>query len=277
LLAKYDFRLSKNFGQNFLTDKNIIDKIICAAELTAEDTVLEIGSGFGALTGLLAQNAGHVIAVEIDKRAVEVLQEVLADAENTQIVCCDFMKYDLAQLPRQIKVIGNLPYYITTPILMKMLENDVLPERMIFMMQKEVAKRITSPAGCREYGAVSVSVQYYADAEYLMDVSREVFYPKPNVDSAVLRLTPKVDAKRPIDPALMFSLVKAGFGQRRKMLQNAFKTLDFSAEEIDSAFRTSGLDSNARAETLSVENFIDLADAFYHEANGRGAQREQIK
>jgi 16S rRNA (adenine1518-N6/adenine1519-N6)-dimethyltransferase len=261
LLARYGLTPSKKYGQNFLTDKNIIDKIADAAGIQQADTVLEIGPGLGALTQELARRAGRVIAVEIDRHMIPALEDAVSPWENVEIVQGDFLKYDLTQVPQPFKVLGNLPYYITTPILMKMLEKEVKPALLVVMVQKEVAQRILHGPGSREYGAVSVAVGYRAKCELVCEVSREVFFPRPQVDSAVLRITPQERAEKPLDEALFFSVVKAGFGQRRKMLANALKTLGYTPEVLAAAFETAGVLPAARAETLGIEEFIALANA----------------
>jgi 16S rRNA (adenine1518-N6/adenine1519-N6)-dimethyltransferase len=261
LLDSHDFRLSKNFGQNLLIDKNIICKIADALEIEPNDTVLEIGPGFGALTCELTERAGSVVAVEIDRRIIPILEEVTEGAENLRIVNEDFLKFDVSELGGDYKVIGNLPYYITTPIIARMLELSVLPKNMVFMVQKEVAARLLAKPGGRDYGAISVLVAYKSEASYVMDVTRDVFMPKPSVDSAVIVLRPFLRSRVPVTQELFFKVVKAGFGQRRKMLSNSLKVLGISPEALDSAFAAAGVSGSARAETLSVEDFIELSDA----------------
>jgi 16S rRNA (adenine1518-N6/adenine1519-N6)-dimethyltransferase len=261
LLDRHEFRLSKNFGQNLLTDRNIIEKIVDALEIAQGDTVLEIGPGFGALTCELIKRAGNVVAVEIDKRIIPILEEVTEGADNLSIVNEDFLKFDMSALGGDYKVIGNLPYYITTPIIARMLELRVAPRCMVFMVQKEVAARLLAKPGGRDYGAISVLVAYKAEASYAMDVTREVFMPKPQVDSSVIVLKPFARERVPVAEELFFRVVKAGFGQRRKMLSNALKVLGYSTEALEAAFKAAGVSGNARAETLSVEEFIELSDA----------------
>ncbi|MDR1953130.1 MAG: 16S rRNA (adenine(1518)-N(6)/adenine(1519)-N(6))-dimethyltransferase RsmA [Clostridiales Family XIII bacterium] len=264
LLDKYDFKLSKNFGQNLLTDRNIAEKIIAAAELREDDTVVEIGSGLGAMTVELSRQAGRVIAVEIDKKIIPILTEVLTGADNVEIVNEDFMKFDMSGIRGSFKLVGNLPYYITTPIIAKMLEGSVRPDLMVFMVQKEVAERISAAPGSRTYGAISVMAQYHSRVTYLMDVSREVFLPKPNVDSAVLLLRPATfEGEKPKDENLFFAVVRAGFGQRRKMLHNALGVLGADKGTLTKAFECAGIDPARRAESLGVGEFIALANAIY--------------
>jgi 16S rRNA (adenine1518-N6/adenine1519-N6)-dimethyltransferase len=262
LMNKYGFKLSKNFGQNLLTDGNIVKKIADAAELCADDTVVEIGPGFGAMTVELSRRADKVIAVEIDRKMIPVLNEVTEGAENIEIINEDFMKFDTQRVPGRFKLVGNLPYYITTPLIMKMLENPVKPELMVFMVQREVAERIVASPGGRVYGAISVMAQYHSRVRYAMDVSREVFLPKPQVDSAVIVLTPGIfEGTQPKDENMFFTVVRAGFGQRRKMLRNALEVIGLSREALGSAFERANIDPMRRAETLGTEEFIILANA----------------
>jgi 16S rRNA (adenine1518-N6/adenine1519-N6)-dimethyltransferase len=291
-MERCGIRPSKTLGQNFLTDPNIIRKIADATELGPADTVCEIGPGFGALTEELAARARRVVAVEKDSRMIPALAEALgaarafravsepeavtpADAEraeardpksvtvgNVDIVRADFLDYDLDSLPLGYKLVGNLPYRVTTPILMKAVSAANKSPLMVFMMQREVAERICAAPGGRDYGAVSVAVQYRCRTEYAFDVSREVFIPKPNVDSAVIVLRPGTERRAaPKDEKMFFAAVKAGFGKRRKMLRNALSALVPDANALEAAFARAGVKGTARAETLSVEEFIALADA----------------
>jgi 16S rRNA (adenine1518-N6/adenine1519-N6)-dimethyltransferase len=264
LLDKYGVQLSKNFGQNLLTDRNIIEKIADAAELNGADTVVEIGPGLGAMTVELSRRAGKVIAVEIDRRMIPVLNEVLTDAGNVEIVNEDFMKFDMGRVGGGFKLMGNLPYYITTPIIAKMLEGSIRPKLMVFMVQREVAQRLVSAPGGKTYGAISVMAQYHSRATYLMDVSREVFLPKPQVDSAVVLLRPQpFEGGKPKDETLFFAVVRAGFGQRRKMLHNALGVLGMDKDRLTDAFARADIDPSRRAESLSVGEFITLANAIH--------------
>lgn len=267
---KYDFKLSKSLGQNFLTDKNIIDKIIDAAEITSDDLVIEIGPGIGVLTAEAARLAKKVIAVEIDKNLIPILKDTLAEHDNVEIINQDVLKTDLNGIIteagcRRTKIIGNLPYYITTPIIMGLLEGQVRADSIIIMMQKEVADRIKSAPGTKAYGALSVAVQYYCIADTVAVVPKEVFFPVPKVDSAVLRLDIRKD--KPVellDEKLFFRCVKAGFGQRRKTLLNSLSQLgDFTKEEIRQCLADTGIDEKRRAETLSLEEFASIANDLY--------------
>lgn len=267
---KYDFKLSKSLGQNFLTDKNIIDKIIDAAEITSDDLVIEIGPGIGVLTAEAARLAKKVIAVEIDKNLIPILKDTLAEHDNVEIINQDVLKTDLNGIIaeagcKRTKIIGNLPYYITTPIIMGLLEGQVRADSIIIMMQKEVADRIKSAPGTKAYGALSVAVQYYCIADTVAVVPKEVFFPVPKVDSAVLRLDIRKD--KPVellDEKLFFRCVKAGFGQRRKTLLNSLSQLgDFTKEEIRQCLADTGIDEKRRAETLSLEEFASIANDLY--------------
>ena len=226
---RYGFRFSKSLGQNFLTDKSIIDEIIEGADIGPEDTVVEIGPGIGAITREAARRAKRVIAVEIDKNLIPILDETLAGLDNVKIINEDILKLDTKKLvsgenPENVKIMGNLPYYITTPIIMKLLEEGVKAESITIMMQKEVADRIRALPGTKAYGALSVAVQYYCTAEKILDVPRSAFVPQPNVDSAVLRLFMRREKPAVLtDEKLFFKCVKAGFSQRRKTLLNSMQ------------------------------------------------------
>jgi len=267
---RYGFKNTKSLGQNFLTDKGIIDKIVDGAEIGPDDLVLEIGPGLGVITYEAAQRAKKVLAVEIDKNLIPILKETLADCPNVEVVNQDILKTDVNALIeeekkngiREVKVIGNLPYYITTPIIMKLLEDGVDVESITVMMQKEVADRIQSAPGKKTYGAVSVAVQYYCEAEILSKVPRDVFIPQPNVDSAVLKLT--LRKEKPVEVAdrdVFLSVIKAGFGQRRKTLLNSLMGVDgMTKETVREALEAAGIDPARRAETLNLDEFATLAN-----------------
>lgn len=266
---KYGFRLSKSLGQNFLTDKNIIDKIIEAAEIEDTDLVIEIGPGIGVLTCEAAPKAKKVVAIEIDKNLIPILQDTLADEPNVQVINQDVLKTDLQQIIDTadcsgVKIIGNLPYYITTPIIMSILERGIKADSITIMMQKEVADRIKSNPGTKAYGALSVAVQYYCTVDSVAIVPKEVFVPVPKVDSAVLRLN--IRKERPVDlldETLFFRCIKAGFGQRRKTLSNSLMALgDKTKEEVKRCLEAAGIDEKRRAETLSLKEFANLANEF---------------
>ena len=271
LIRKHGLRLSKSYGQNFLVDRNILEKIIQAAEVTPEDYVIEIGPGAGALTTLLAQAAGFVTAVEIDEKLMPALREATMGLQNIELINEDFLKYDAEKIKNKtktdkFKLVGNLPYYITSPLIAGLFEKrkdgtrPKPPALAVFMIQKEVAERLVSPPGKKTYGAISVLVQYYSEAELLFNVSREVFVPKPNVDSAVIRLKPRdLSADDPAIASRMFRLVRAGFDMRRKTIRNSFARSGFSEEGLVKAFKNSGIDSGRRAETLSPRDFYEFA------------------
>lgn len=265
---KYGFKLSKSLGQNFLTDKHIIDKIIDATEITEDDLVIEIGPGIGVLTAEAAQRAGKVIAVEIDKNLIPILSETLAPYDNVEVINADVLKTDLNKLIREAgfsgtKIIGNLPYYITTPIIMGLLENHVDADSITIMMQKEVADRIKSEPGRKTYGALSAAVQYYCEVDTVAIVPKEVFYPAPKVDSAVLRLNLRKESPFALlDEKMFFRCIKAGFSQRRKTLANSLLQLgDVTKEQVQAALSRAGIEEKRRAETLTLGEFADLANA----------------
>lgn len=269
---KYGFRLTKSLGQNFLTDKNIIDRIIEGSGITEEDLVIEIGPGIGVITYEAAQVARKVIAVEIDKNLIPILKETLAGQENISVINSDILKTDVNEIiagERQrdpeikgVKIIGNLPYYITTPIIMKLLEDGVMADGITAMMQKEVADRIKASPGTKAYGALSVAVQYYCEIESVVSVPKEVFVPQPKVDSAVLNL--RIRKEKPVDlrdREIFFAVVKAGFGQRRKTLNNSLMGVkDITKEIVSASLAAAGIDPARRAETLNLEEFAELSN-----------------
>ena len=264
LTRSYGIRYSKSFGQNFITDKNTLEKIVSSADISSDDHIVEIGAGMGALTLFLARAAGRVCAIEIDKRLIPILGEVTEDLPNVEILNEDFLKFDLPSTP--YKLIGNLPYYITTPIIAKLFEptpggvRPVPPLLAVLMIQKEVAQRFLSPPGKKTYGAISVLVQYYSEAEYLFDVSREIFLPKPGVDSAVIRLKPRdLSGDDPDVTAKMFRLVRSGFDMRRKTIRNSFMRSGFPEKELITAIEAAGTNPGCRAETLSPRDFYNIA------------------
>ena len=263
LMETHGFRLSKGLGQNLLTDNNIIKIIADSAGITAGEIVVEVGPGLGALTSELCTRASKVIAIEIDSRIIPLLKEATASLDNLEIINIDFMNFCLTTIGEKYKLIGNLPYYITTPIIMKLVEAEKKPECMVFMIQKEVAQRIVAEPGSKVYGAISVACQYHCEVDYIADVSREVFLPKPNVDSAVIRLRPygEKEAEKANNEALFFAIVKAGFGQRRKMLRNSLLKTGIEKEILDKAFVQVGIEPTERAEMLSSLDFISIANA----------------
>lgn len=269
---RYGFKLSKSLGQNFLTDKNIIDRIINGADICEDDYVIEIGPGIGVITHEASQAAGKVTAVEIDSNLIPILQETLADCDNVEVVNKDILKTDVNHLIdenkgglKTVKIIGNLPYYITTPIIMKLLEEGVAAESITVMMQKEVADRIKASAGSKVYGALSVAVQYYCEVETVVNVPKEVFVPQPKVDSTVLKL--KIRTKKPVEllnREMFFETVKAGFGQRRKTLLNSLTGIKgITKEEVKQALTEAGVECGRRAETLDLSEFAELSNRIY--------------
>ena len=274
ITAKHGFRLAKSLGQNFLTDKNIIDKIMEATEIGPEDLVIEIGPGLGVLTAEAAEKGGKVIAIELDSRLIPILKENLADYDSVELIQGDILKTDLHALiednllikggPRAgVKILGNLPYYITTPILMKLLEDNIPCDSITIMMQKEVADRLLAPAGTKGCGAISAAVQYRCRVTKVTQVSKNVFIPPPKVDSAVLRLDLlKEKAVKVEDENLFFECIKNGFGQRRKTLGNSLSgTAGYGKEEMEGFLKKAAIDPGRRAETLSLEEFASIANA----------------
>jgi 16S rRNA (adenine1518-N6/adenine1519-N6)-dimethyltransferase len=272
IIQKYEFAFQKKFGQNFLIDTHVLDKIITAAGVTKEDCVLEIGPGIGTMTQYLAENARHVVAVEIDSKLIPILHETLADYENVTIIHHDILKVDINQITQQynggrpIKVVANLPYYITTPIIMGLFENLVPIDNITVMVQKEVADRMQVGPGSKDYGALSLAVQYYAKPYIVANVPPNCFMPRPTVGSAVIRLTrhkePPVKAE---DTGLMFRLIRASFNQRRKTLQNGLnnsREIPFTKEEIAEAVESLGLGASVRGEALTLEQFASLSNYF---------------
>lgn len=267
ILKKYNFTFQKRFGQNFLIDGHVIEKIISAAEITKEDTVLEIGPGIGTMTQYLAEAAGRVYAVEIDKNLLPVLAETLAEYDNVEVVNDDILKVDISALVGDVsslKVVANLPYYITTPIIMGLFENHIPTDSITVMVQKEVAARMQAGPGTKDYGALSLAVQYYAQPYIVANVPPNCFMPRPNVASAVIRLTRWENAPVKVkDEKLMFKLIRASFNQRRKTLQNGIHNsseLPYSKEQVVEALRAMGLPESIRGEALTLEQFARLSD-----------------
>ena len=272
VIKRHGFDFQKKFGQNFLSDPHVLDKIIAAAEITKDDFVLEIGPGIGTMTQYLAEAAREVTAVEIDRNLIPILTETLAEYDNVTILNQDILKTDIAAIAdernggRPIKVVANLPYYITTPIIMGLFESGVPVDSITVMVQKEVALRMQAGPGTKDYGALSLAVQYYARPYLAANVPPNCFIPRPNVGSAVIRLTrhqkPPVAVR---DEKLLFALIRASFNQRRKTLVNGLKNsseLSFDKETILSALQKAGLPENVRGEALTLEQFAALADAF---------------
>ncbi len=270
IIQKYEFAFQKKFGQNFLIDTHVLDKIVSAAGVTEDDCVLEIGPGIGTMTQYLAEHARRVVAVEIDKNLIPILNETLKEYENVTVINDDILKVNINQLVdtynegRPIKVVANLPYYITTPIIMGLFESGVPIDNITVMVQKEVAERMQTGPGSKDYGALSLAVQYYADAYIVANVPPNCFIPRPGVGSAVIRLTkhkePPVVAD---DPALMFRLIRASFNQRRKTLQNGLNNspeVPYTKEEIVEAIESLGVSPQIRGEALTLEQFAALSN-----------------
>ncbi len=264
---RFDFR--KKFGQNFLIDNNILEKIIEAAQITKDDCVLEIGPGIGTLTQRLAEEAGEVIAVEIDKNLIPILNETLADYDNVTIINDDILKVDINKIveergERPVKVVANLPYYITTPIIMTLFEKHVPLHSVTIMVQKEVADRMKVGPGTKDYGALSLAVQYYAKPEIVTKVPAACFMPRPNVDSAVIRLTRYEDTPvKADDEVWLFAVIRASFNQRRKTLANGLANagnLSINRQQVEETLAEMGLPTSVRGETLTLEQFSELAN-----------------
>ena len=270
VLKKHDFTFQKKFGQNFLIDTHVLDKIITAADITKDDFVIEIGPGIGTMTQYLANAARQVLAVEIDRALIPILEETLQEYNNVTILNQDVLKVDLKAIVEQqnaskpVKIVANLPYYITTPIIMGLFEHEVPLESITVMVQKEVAQRMQVGPGTKDYGALSLAVQYYAKPYIVANVPPNCFMPRPKVGSAVIRLTRH--AKTPIavqDSKLMFALIRASFNQRRKTLLNGLNndaSLDFTKEQIQEAISQCDLPPAIRGEALTLEQFARLSD-----------------
>ncbi|MHA0857601.1 16S rRNA (adenine(1518)-N(6)/adenine(1519)-N(6))-dimethyltransferase RsmA [Paenibacillus sp. CMAA1364] len=274
IIKRHGFSFKKSLGQNFLIDQNILNKIVEAADLDKSKGALEIGPGIGALTERLAQNAATVTAVEIDRRLIPILQEVMEPYDNVEVVQADVLDVDLQALFQthfndvsKVSVVANLPYYVTTPILMKLLEGKLPLEHIVVMIQKEVAERMAASPGSKEYGSLSIAVQYYSIPELICTVPHTVFIPQPNVDSAVIRLTvrekPPVDT---LDEAHFFDVVRSSFTQRRKTISNNLKSryaLPEGRERIDALLVEAGIQPSRRGETLSLQEFATLSNVLF--------------
>ena len=272
VLQKYNFAFQKRFGQNFLIDTHVLEKIIAASQITKEDFVLEIGPGIGTMTQYLAEYAREVAAVEIDNTLIPILKDTLKDWDNVTVINDDILKVDIRKLAleknggKPIKVVANLPYYITTPIIMGLFENQVPVDSITIMVQKEVADRMQVGPGTKDYGALSLAVQYYAKPEIVANVPPNCFMPRPKVGSAVIRLEryekPPVEVS---DEKLMFRIIRASFNQRRKTLVNGLKNsqeLSYSREEIEEVLNECGIPLNIRGEALTLTEFASLANSF---------------
>lgn len=267
LVKKYNFKFTKSLGQNFLVDDSVLSDIVDGADVNNEDFIIEIGPGVGTLTAQLLMKAKRVTAIELDNGLIPILEQELGENQNFSLIHNDALKVDFKELigdEKSVKLVANLPYYVTTPIIVKLLKDGYNFKSLTIMIQKEVAERINAEPDCKEYGALSVLVQYYCNTSIVRRVAPTCFMPRPKVESIVIRLDrleePRVKAK---DTKLMFELVRAGFNMRRKTLWNAAKTLKLEKEKLEEAFEKSGIDPKRRAETLTLEEFATLSDCIY--------------
>ena len=268
VVNKHNFKFSKSLGQNFLIDDNVIDRILEGARLSETDRIIEVGPGIGTLTREMGKVAENVVAIEIDKTLIPILKETLADLDNVEVVNEDILKVDVQGLINEklnggpVKLVANLPYYITTPIVMKFLEEDIPVTDIVVMVQKEVADRMNAKPSTKDYGALSVAVQYYCDTEIVAKAPRHMFVPQPNVDSIVIGLHVRDEKKYVVDNEdIFFKTVKASFGQRRKTLLNSLGGLGFlSKDQIKEALQAANIDEKRRGETLSIDEFANLSN-----------------
>ena len=265
ICKRFDIKMSKKLGQNFLIKRGIVDEIVHAAEITVGEPVLEVGPGIGTLTQGLAQSGADVTAIELDRRLLEVLDTTLASYDNVRIIHGDVLKLDVPTIMnhKPFKVVANLPYYITTPIIMSLLESKLPIERLVVMVQKEVALRMIAKPCTKDYGALSVAVQYYTEPDIVLDVPPKSFLPAPAVTSSVIRCVlrdkPPVDV---IDEKLFFRVVKAGFAQRRKTFSNTMKTTGLTRDRIEELLAKANIDGQRRGETFTLQEFADVANAW---------------
>ena len=274
VLQKYNFNFQKKFGQNFLIDTHVLDKIIAAANITKDDLVLEVGPGIGTMTQYLCEHARQVVAVEIDKNLIPILEDTLSEYDNVKVINADILKVDINKIAqeenggRPIKVVANLPYYITTPIIMGLFESHVPIENITVMVQKEVADRMQVGPGTKDYGALSLAVQYYAEPYIVANVPPNCFMPRPKVGSAVIRLTSHEQVPVEVqDEAFMFRLIRASFNQRRKTLVNGLNNspeVNVPKEAILEALEKMGMSPTVRGETFSLEQFAELSNLLVH-------------
>ena len=268
VVQKHNFKFSKSLGQNFLIEDNVIDRILAGARLSEGDKIIEVGPGIGTLTREMGKVADKVVAIEIDKTLIPILEETLADLDNVEVVNQDILKVNVEELVKEklsggpVKLVANLPYYITTPIVMKFLEENIPVTDIVVMVQKEVADRMNAGPGTKDYGALSVAVQYYCDTEIVAKAPRHMFVPQPNVDSTVIGLHVREERKYPVDnEEIFFKTVKASFGQRRKTLLNSLGTLGFlTKDQVKEALSNANIDEKRRGETLTIEEFATLSN-----------------
>ncbi|HGM3506194.1 TPA: 16S rRNA (adenine(1518)-N(6)/adenine(1519)-N(6))-dimethyltransferase RsmA [Clostridioides difficile] len=268
VVQKYNFKFSKSLGQNFLIDSNIIDKILVGARIKEGDNIIEVGPGIGTLTREMGKVAEKVVAIEIDRNLIPILKDTLSDLDNTEVVNQDILKVDIQELIKDklnggpVKLVANLPYYITTPIVMKFLEEDIPVTDIVVMVQKEVADRMNAIPGTKDYGALSIAVQYYCETEIVAKAPRHMFIPQPNVDSTVIGLHVRAERKYDVhNEEIFFKTVKASFGQRRKTLLNSLGGLGFlNKDEIREILKEASIDEKRRGETLSIEEFSVLSN-----------------
>ena len=268
LVKRHGFKFTKSLGQNFLIDDNIVDKIVAGAGIGPSDKIIEVGPGIGTLTREMASRAGALMAVEIDKNLIPILADTLGDFENVKIVNEDIIKADIRGLIDEnlsggpVKLVANLPYYITTPIIMRLLEEDINVTDIVVMVQKEVAERMNAQPGGKDFGALSVAVQFYCDTEIVAKVPRHLFVPQPNVDSIVIALRVRPERKYRVDNEdLFFKVVKAAFGQRRKTLLNSIASMgNLTKDMVKEALEEAGIDPKRRGETLSLDEFANLSN-----------------
>ncbi len=271
LVKKYNFKFSKSLGQNFLTDESVLKDIVNGAEVTEEDLVIEIGPGVGSLTAQLLTKAKRVVAVELDNDLIPILQEELGDQPNFSLIHNDALKVDFNEIigdEKSVKLVANLPYYVTTPIIARLLKENYKFKSLTIMIQKEVAERIDAEPSTKDYGALSLLVQYYCDTKIVRRVAPGCFIPQPKVDSIVIRLDRLNETRvKPKDEKLMFDIIRSSFNMRRKTLWNGVKFLGISKDCLEKAFEASNIDPKRRGETLTLEEFANLSDAIYDVKN----------
>lgn len=268
LVKKYNFKFSKSLGQNFLTDESVLIDIVEGAEVNSEDLVIEIGPGVGSLTAKLLCKAKKVVSIELDNDLIPILETELGEEPNFTLIHNDALKVDFNEIigdEESVKLVANLPYYVTTPIIARLLKEDYKFKSLTIMIQKEVAERIDAEPNCKEYGALSLMVQYYCNTKIIRRVSPSCFIPRPKVDSIVIRLDkliqPRVNVK---DEKLMFDIIRNSFNMRRKTLWNGVKFLGLPKESLENAFEKAGIDPKRRGETLTLEEFARLSDEIYN-------------